>query len=50
LGRAPSRLDVPRRYQGEFFGHGRELAPGYEALGLSGRAVRYVDAREFVLV
>jgi histone acetyltransferase (RNA polymerase elongator complex component) len=49
LGRRPVRLDVPRRYQGEFFGHGRELAARYAEMGVVREMVRYVDEKEFVL-
>lgn len=49
LGTRPARLDVPRRYQGELFGHAGELRPAYEAMGLPGSAIRYVDSPEFVL-
>ncbi|MFH1913482.1 MAG: radical SAM protein [Pseudomonadota bacterium] len=49
LGARPTRLEVPRRYQGELFGHGGELRGAYAAMGLSGRAVRYVDTPGFVL-
>ncbi|MBG0791110.1 MAG: radical SAM protein [Desulfovibrionaceae bacterium] len=48
-GLAPTRLDVPRRYQGELLGHGGELAGEYAALGLHRGAFRYVDGDEFVL-
>ncbi|WP_285906075.1 elongator complex protein 3 [Pseudodesulfovibrio pelocollis] len=50
LGRAPTRLDVPRRYQGELLGHGGELRGEYQALGLSQGTIRYVDAAGFVLI
>jgi len=49
LGRPLTRLDVPRRYQGELFGHGSELRDAYAALGLAQGAVRYVDSTGFVL-
>jgi radical SAM superfamily enzyme len=34
LGRAPRRLRIPRRYQGEFWGHRGEWASAYARLGL----------------
>ncbi len=43
------RIDVPRRYQGEFFGHGNELYKPYMAIGLDKIHVRYVDGGKFVL-
>lgn len=49
LGRVPVRLNVPRRYSGEFYGHGRELAPRYFELGLSEQSVCFGDGVEFVL-
>ena len=49
LGAASIRIDVPRRYQGEFFGHGNELYKPYMAIGLDKIHVRYVDGGEFVL-
>lgn len=49
LGRAPTALEVPRRYQGEFLGHANELAEEYAILGFGKGMVRYVDGDEFVL-
>ncbi|WP_272698906.1 elongator complex protein 3 [Desulfovibrio sp. Fe33] len=49
LGRAPSSLVAPRRYQGEFFGQANELAPAYAALGLPRTAVRFADTEYFSL-
>lgn len=49
LGNRLVALDVPRRYQGELFGHGNELADAYGAMGLDKQAVRYVDETQFVL-
>lgn len=49
LGRPPSRLDVPRRYQGELLGHNRELAAHYQSLGLGRTTIRYVNTPHFVL-
>ena len=42
-------FEVPRRYQGELFGHAGELAEAYEALGIRKEAVRYVDHGPFRL-
>nr|WP_155934039.1 radical SAM protein [Pseudodesulfovibrio alkaliphilus] len=50
LGQRPMRLNVPRRYQGELFGHGGELRGEYAALGLPQRAIRYADSAGFVLL
>ncbi|WP_243544353.1 radical SAM protein [Pseudodesulfovibrio tunisiensis] len=44
-----SRLDVPRRYQGELFGHGNELAEAYAPLGVTRATVRYVEGGKFSL-
>jgi len=49
LGRAPARLEVPRRYSGELYGHGRELAPAYFEMGLSEKSLVFVDGAEFIL-
>ncbi|BDQ34721.1 elongator complex protein 3 [Pseudodesulfovibrio portus] len=49
LGKGPSSLDVPRRYQGELLGHADELAEEYAILGFGKGMVRYVDGDEFVL-
>ncbi|WP_419786358.1 elongator complex protein 3 [Pseudodesulfovibrio sp.] len=45
-----SIFEVPRRYQGELFGHGNELVAEYGRLGITKAAVRYVDGPEFRLV
>ena len=45
----PYTLEVPRRHQGEFFGHGNELAASYAALGLARDNVRFTDADRFTL-
>ena len=45
----PSLLEVPRRYQGELFGHANELAETYARLGLDKSTVKYVDAADFTL-
>ena len=44
-----TNFEVPRRYQGELFGHGGELVADYEALGVPRDAVRYVDSGLFRL-
>jgi histone acetyltransferase (RNA polymerase elongator complex component) len=49
LGCRPSRLEVPRRYSGEFFGHARELAPAYFELGFTEGTIRFVEAEVFSL-
>ena len=49
LGRVPASLSAPRRYSGEFYGHGRELASQYFEIGLSEQSVRFGDVAEFVL-
>ncbi len=49
MGGTPVRLAAPRRYAGEFFGHARELAAAYAALGLSPGNVRFEDRTDFVL-
>lgn len=46
---APVLLDVPRRYQGELFGHAKELGDDYAALGLPKSAIRYTDESHFRL-
>ncbi|BCS89209.1 elongator complex protein 3 [Pseudodesulfovibrio sediminis] len=48
-GFTPTAMDVPRRYQGELFGHANELAEKYAALGLGAGAVRYVDSTVFTV-
>jgi hypothetical protein len=42
-------LTVPRRLQGDFWGHRGELACIYEKLGLGRAAVRWGDNQDFVL-
>jgi histone acetyltransferase (RNA polymerase elongator complex component) len=49
LGDGPKGMIVPRRYGGELWGHGRELAAAYAGLGLTPDAVRLADAAEFEL-
>ncbi len=49
LGHAPIRLDVPRRYQGELFGHGNELWERYAKIGLAKQKIQYVSGTEFTL-
>ncbi|MGL1863425.1 MAG: radical SAM protein [Pseudodesulfovibrio sp.] len=49
LGRKPTRLDVPKRYSGEFYGHGRELAAAYFDLGISEASVHFGDETQFIL-
>ncbi|WP_147819467.1 elongator complex protein 3 [Salidesulfovibrio onnuriiensis] len=49
LGLAPRELLVPRKYSGELFGHARELAPVYAAMGLSSGKIRFHDADRFLL-
>ncbi|MDC0335565.1 radical SAM protein [Pseudodesulfovibrio sp.] len=44
---SPSRLAVPRRYQGEFFGHGGELASRYQAIGVAKKMICYTDDTVF---
>ena len=46
---APLRLAVPRRHQGEFWGHRASLAPAYASLGISRNQVRWTDDRQFCL-
>jgi len=48
-GGRPKGLEVPRRYSGELYGHGRELAPAYFAMGLSEATIRFVDETRFTL-
>jgi hypothetical protein len=38
---------VPRRYSGELWGHGRELAAAYADLGLTRNSVRPADVTVF---
>ncbi|WP_319582620.1 radical SAM protein [uncultured Pseudodesulfovibrio sp.] len=49
LEQRPSLLEVPSRYSGEFYGHGRELAPAYFELGFSRDSIRFVDTDSFLL-
>jgi histone acetyltransferase (RNA polymerase elongator complex component) len=49
LGRVPNCLNVPQRYSGEFYGHGRELAPDYFEMGLPEKSVNFWNKTEFVL-
>jgi histone acetyltransferase (RNA polymerase elongator complex component) len=49
LGHHPSRLEVPRRYSGEFYGHARELAPAYFELGFTRDSIRFAEAEHFLL-
>jgi histone acetyltransferase (RNA polymerase elongator complex component) len=48
-GRRLASIRLPRRYQGEFFGHGGELAPAYESLGLARHNVTIWDEPHFAL-
>ncbi|MCJ2165637.1 MULTISPECIES: radical SAM protein [unclassified Pseudodesulfovibrio] len=48
-GMRPVSFSVPRRYQGELFGHKGELTDDYRALGLGRSAVRYTDESDFTL-
>ncbi|MDR1360506.1 MAG: radical SAM protein, partial [Deltaproteobacteria bacterium] len=45
----PPRLDLPRSRQGEFWGHGGELAPRYAALGLVRENVHWREGQEFLI-
>lgn len=49
FGKKPVCLDVPRRYSGEIYGHGRELAPRYFELGLPESSITFVDGECFQL-
>jgi len=49
LGGAPGYMEVPRRYQGELFGNGSELAKSYAAMGITRQIIRYVDTEHFLL-
>lgn len=42
-------LEVPRRYQGQIYGTGRELCAAYAGLGLAGDAVHFTDGDVFAL-
>ncbi len=45
----PRFIDIPRRYQGEFMGHGNELAAQYTQLGVTKKIVRYGNTNDFIL-
>lgn len=45
----PTLLEVPRRYQGELFGHSNELEKPLADLGLPKSAIRYTDDSRFVV-
>ncbi len=45
----PVLLEIPRRYQGELFGHSNELADHYAKLGINKENVRYSDVPDFRL-
>ncbi len=49
LARPVAGLAAPRRFAGQFFGHGRELVPRYESLGLPPGAVRFEARDDFFL-
>jgi len=49
LGDGPKGMIVPRRYGGELWGHGCELAAAYAGLGLTPDAVRLADTADFEL-
>ncbi len=42
-------LFAPRRFQGEFWGHGKDLAPAYAALGLTKDKIFWWEHEHFVL-
>ena len=46
---APLQLQVPRRHQGEFWGHRANLVPAYASLGISREQVLWTDDRQFCL-
>ena len=48
-GRTARGLAAPKSVSGEFWGHGRELAQEYAALGLSPEHVRFQDRTDFLL-
>ena len=48
LGGSPTKLTVPRKYQGELLGHGRELVPRYRALGLDPARFEFGEGQNFV--
>ncbi len=47
LGDGPKGMRVPRRYSGELWGHGRELAAAYADLGFTRNSVRPADVADF---
>jgi len=49
LGHGPKGMLVPRRYGGELWGHGGELAAAYAGIGLTRDSVRLADTPEFEL-
>ncbi|THB70324.1 MAG: radical SAM protein [Desulfovibrio sp.] len=49
LGTVPSKLWVPKRFQGEIMGHGAELKRKYAGLGLSPEKIGYWEEEEFQL-
>nr|WP_321513247.1 radical SAM protein [uncultured Pseudodesulfovibrio sp.] len=49
FGRKPKGVQVPRRYQGELFGHGGELIEAYEELGVDKTIIHYVNEKDFIL-
>lgn len=49
LGGRPFALRAPARFSGELFGHGRELAPAYAALGLASQRVRFEPRENFLI-
>uniref|UniRef100_I2PXE1 Histone acetyltransferase n=1 Tax=Desulfovibrio sp. U5L TaxID=596152 RepID=I2PXE1_9BACT len=49
LGGPAAGLAAPARFAGQFFGHGRELAPRYQDLGLGPGTVRFEAREDFFL-
>ncbi len=49
LGDPVAGLACPRRFAGELYGHARELAPAYAALGLPKDRVAFEDREDFLL-
>lgn len=49
LGHGPKGMIVPRRYSGELWGHGGELAAAYAGLGLTRDSVHLADSTDFEL-
>ena len=43
------RLSVPRRFQGEFWGHSGELATRYASLGITGKNISWWNEEHFCL-